>query len=264
MDDRTVVPSGFPKRLRSTAKRRFLRIFRSACSWIARSFRAAWPSSRSRGCSTSPTVTLEILDSRTVVPAYVEPLTAEEIETPEHAPEMTAELREIVQPDIFTTGDANLLIEPEEKTRREIRSGDAGPLDSGARRRDRFSDFRTETSPGAVAGGDRSEPVADELDLFAAVDARARRTDSQGSGHSRNIAQGRSARRKAAIAAPAPSPEKPPTDLPEAPRPKFEVAPTPPPSIPTTPAPSHFEPVLPATPKQPAQSPICPHRPRAK
>ncbi|MGA8012010.1 MAG: hypothetical protein WB949_06265, partial [Candidatus Acidiferrales bacterium] len=60
-------------------------------------------------------VTLEILDSRTVVPAYVEPLTAEEIETPEHPPEMTAELREIVQPDIFTTGDANLLIEPEEK-----------------------------------------------------------------------------------------------------------------------------------------------------
>ena len=60
------------------------------------------------------TVTLEILDSRTVVPAYVEPLTAEESEAPEHAPEMTAELREIVQPDIFTTGDANLLIEPEE------------------------------------------------------------------------------------------------------------------------------------------------------
>ena len=28
---------------------------------------------------------------------------------------MTAELQEIVKPDIFTTGNANLLIEPEEK-----------------------------------------------------------------------------------------------------------------------------------------------------
>ena len=28
---------------------------------------------------------------------------------------MTAELREIIEPDIFNTGDANLLIEPEEK-----------------------------------------------------------------------------------------------------------------------------------------------------
>ena len=50
-----------------------------------------------------------------MVPAFVEPLTAEELKTPEHAPEMTAELREIVEPDIFNTGDANLLIEPEDK-----------------------------------------------------------------------------------------------------------------------------------------------------
>ncbi len=28
---------------------------------------------------------------------------------------MTAELREVIQPDIFITGDANLLIEPEAK-----------------------------------------------------------------------------------------------------------------------------------------------------
>ena len=72
------------------------------------------------------TVTLEILDSRTVVPAYIEPLTRRGTKSPEHAPEMTAELREIVEPDIFNTGDANLLIEPEDKAGPEIRTGDAG------------------------------------------------------------------------------------------------------------------------------------------
>lgn len=57
-----------------------------------------------------------ILDSRVVVPAYVEPAEPEEIqEFVDRAPEMSAARREVVQPDIFTTGDANLLIEPEEK-----------------------------------------------------------------------------------------------------------------------------------------------------
>jgi hypothetical protein len=60
-------------------------------------------------------LSFEILDSRVVVPAHVEPLSAEEIEQLERPPEMTEELREIIEPDIFTTGDANLLIEPEEK-----------------------------------------------------------------------------------------------------------------------------------------------------
>src|SRR5580693_7596323 len=58
---------------------------------------------------------LEILDSRVVVPAYVEPLSPDEIEELERPREMTGDLREIIEPDIFTTGDANLLIEPEEK-----------------------------------------------------------------------------------------------------------------------------------------------------
>ncbi len=61
-------------------------------------------------------VPLAILDSRTVVPAYVEPATSEDVKEFERAPHrMTAQLREVVEPDIFTTGDANLLIEPEEK-----------------------------------------------------------------------------------------------------------------------------------------------------
>ena len=61
------------------------------------------------------TFPLEVLGSRTVVPAHVEPLAPEEVKELEHAPEMTRELREIVEPDIFNTGDANLLMEREDK-----------------------------------------------------------------------------------------------------------------------------------------------------
>ena len=68
-----------------------------------------------RAESVSDTLPLEVLGSRTVVPAHVEPLAPEEIEEFERAPEMTPELREIVEPDIFNTGDANLLMEPEDK-----------------------------------------------------------------------------------------------------------------------------------------------------
>jgi hypothetical protein len=61
-------------------------------------------------------VSVALLDySRTVVPAYVEPAAPEDLRQFEHAPEMTDELREVIQPDLFLTGDANLLIEPETK-----------------------------------------------------------------------------------------------------------------------------------------------------
>jgi outer membrane biosynthesis protein TonB len=58
---------------------------------------------------------LDILDSRIVVPTDVKPFTEKESREPEHRPEFTAELRKVVDPDIFMTGDANLLIEPEVK-----------------------------------------------------------------------------------------------------------------------------------------------------
>ncbi|MDE3171088.1 MAG: TonB C-terminal domain-containing protein [Acidobacteriota bacterium] len=60
---------------------------------------------------------LEILDSRMVVPADVNPVTEEELRLEEKPLEVTPELREVIQPDIFITGDANLLIGPEEKRR---------------------------------------------------------------------------------------------------------------------------------------------------
>ena len=58
---------------------------------------------------------LAILDQRVVVPAYVEPPEQREIDKFDQPPQMTAELREIVEPDIFNTGEANLLVQPEDR-----------------------------------------------------------------------------------------------------------------------------------------------------
>ena len=118
-------------------------------------------------------VTLEILDSRTVVPAQINPLTAEDIKDFERPVEMTSELREIVKPDIFTTGDANLLIEPEEKVGRKVGHGDARPFDPGAHRADYFPRLCSKDVSSSNAGGDRAESIADAVDLFAAVGGRA-------------------------------------------------------------------------------------------
>jgi len=57
----------------------------------------------------------EILKSRVVVPAFVEPVTAAEAKEIEKRPEVTPQLREMVDPDIYLTGEANLLVEPEKK-----------------------------------------------------------------------------------------------------------------------------------------------------
>jgi hypothetical protein len=193
------------------------------------------------------TVTLEILDSRTVVPAFVEPLTAEEIEAPEHAPEMTAELREIVQPDIFNTGDANLLMEPEKK-------------------RDPKSDLVTRVlsilvhvaliaflifAPKLIPAPSQEDIARNQLPtnwIYSppstpeppAPTPKVRVTPETLHKVAPPVVQ---------PLVPAPvAPEKPPSDLPEAPQPKISVAPAPAPSVPTPPAPSHLEPVLPVTP----------------
>jgi outer membrane biosynthesis protein TonB len=64
---------------------------------------------------------IAILDSRVVVPAYVEPATRGEMRHFERLPhEMTPELREVVAPDVFITGDPNLLIAP--AARRDAKS----------------------------------------------------------------------------------------------------------------------------------------------
>jgi outer membrane biosynthesis protein TonB len=60
-------------------------------------------------------VPIAILDSRVVVPAFVEKPEQQEIDKFDQPPEMTAQLREVVEPDVFLTGEANLLVEGEDK-----------------------------------------------------------------------------------------------------------------------------------------------------
>src|SRR5271170_4626827 len=66
--------------------------------------------------STSDSTVLAVLGSRIVVPAYVEPAKPEERKEFEHTTQLTAQLREVVEPDMLLTGDANLLMEAETKT----------------------------------------------------------------------------------------------------------------------------------------------------
>lgn len=65
-------------------------------------------------------VSIAVLDERMVVPAYVEPVVEIDLKELAKPPRMTAELRQVVEPDIFITGDANLLVTPEAK--RDLRS----------------------------------------------------------------------------------------------------------------------------------------------
>ncbi|HLJ23862.1 MAG TPA: hypothetical protein VKT71_07110, partial [Candidatus Acidoferrales bacterium] len=62
---------------------------------------AVKPLERPEHVSTLP---LDILDSRIVVPTQVKPVTEEEIRESARPPELTEDLREVVEPDIFITG----------------------------------------------------------------------------------------------------------------------------------------------------------------
>ncbi|HEY6464671.1 MAG TPA: TonB C-terminal domain-containing protein [Candidatus Acidoferrales bacterium] len=72
------------------------------------------PIERSVESQAKGAMALEVLDARLVVPAHIKPLEPEQ-ELPAARPLDTAALRQVVEPDIFITGDANLLIESEEK-----------------------------------------------------------------------------------------------------------------------------------------------------
>jgi TonB family protein len=117
MDDRTVVPSELsdapPLDGKSKIPAHMTLEVLTTRSLVDRSMPVK-PLERSENFSEF-SIPQAIHDSRVVVPAYVEAPAPEERKDFEHAPEMTANLREIVEPDIFMTGDANLLVEPEAK-----------------------------------------------------------------------------------------------------------------------------------------------------
>ncbi|HKV03917.1 MAG TPA: TonB C-terminal domain-containing protein [Candidatus Acidoferrales bacterium] len=193
-----------------------------------------------------------ILDSRVVVPAYVEPLTDEESEELEHAPEMTAELREIVQPDILTTGDANLLIEQEEK--RDPKSDLVTRVLSVAVHIALivFLIFSPKIFPTHVPTQEEIASARKQLQwIYSPPEVPVPPAPTP------KIHVNPETLNKIAppvvqpqIPAPPVTPEKPPSDLPEAPRPQIRPIPQQAQPAPATapPAPSHLEPVLPSTP----------------
>jgi hypothetical protein len=116
MDDRTVVPSGLsdaPPLDGKTNIPAYLPLGVLVNRTLVPRGMPAIPIERLQRIRES--VPIAVLDSRVVVPAYVEPADAEEQLEFEHTPEMTDQLREVIEPDIFMTGDANLLMEAKDK-----------------------------------------------------------------------------------------------------------------------------------------------------
>ena len=246
MDDRTVVPSGPsdapPLDGRTTIPSHLPLDVLVHRTLVPRGM-AATPIERVQHVST---VTLEILDTRTVVPARIEPLKPEEIREPERAPEMTPALLEIVKPDIFTTGDANLLIQPEEKASPQselIRVVGSVVFHAALLL---FVIFLPKLLP-----TQKPTEIGDNLDthwMYSPPSAPAPAPKPLP-----KVAVTPKTLNKVAPPepkpVPAPAPPKPAAELPEAPRPKVEITPQPPAAIPSTPVqPSHLEPVLPAQP----------------
>jgi TonB family protein len=202
---------------------------------------------------------LAILDQRVVVPAYVEPPEQREIDKFDQPPQMTAQLREIVSPDIFNTGEANLLVEPED--RRDAKWDAITRVISVAAHIAFviFLIFLPKIFPQHVPTRDEIELASKELGVvyLPPDEGAVSRRPSPPPGPVVKITP--KALAKAApprpeehrLEAPPVASERPPLDLPTAPTPKVNTSPTP--NTATAPPPppdstSHLLPVLPAGP----------------
>ena len=202
---------------------------------------------------------LAILDRRVVVPAYVEPPEQKEIDKFDQPPEMTAQLREIVSPDIFNTGEANLLVEPED--RRDAKWDAITRVISVAAHIAFviFLIFLPKIFPTHVPTRDEIELASKELGVvyLPPDEGEVSRRPSPPPGPVVKITP--KALNKAApprpeehrVEAPPVASERPPLDLPAAPAPKTNTSPTPNNATAPPPPPdstSHLLPVLPAGP----------------
>jgi TonB family protein len=202
---------------------------------------------------------LAILDQRVVVPAYVEPPEQREIDKFDQPPQMTAQLREIVSPDIFNTGEANLLVEPED--RRDAKWDAITRVISVAAHIAFiiFLVFLPKIFPQHVPTRDEIELASKELGVvyLPPDEGAVSRRPSPPPGPvvkitPKTLAKVAPARpEEHRIEAPPVASERPPLDLPAAPTPKANTSPTP--STATAPPPppdstSHLLPVLPAGP----------------
>lgn len=203
----------------------------------------------------SDTIPLAILNSRVVVPAYVEPAAPEERKAFEHTPELTQELREVIEPDIFITGDANLLIEPEEK--RDARWDFVTRTLSVAVHIAFivFLIFSPKIFPTHIPTEAETEMARQQLTYLLPPEVPAPRTPPAPKLRITPNTLNRVAPPVEPPPEPKPSPApvaptpKPPAELPDAPRPQVPVAPAP--QQQTQAAPSQLEPVKPSPQQNP-------------
>jgi hypothetical protein len=250
MDDRTVVPSGVSEAPPLDGKTNIPSHLPLGVLVDRTLVPRGMPATPLEKLLRAPSIPLDIVSSRTVVPAHIEPLTAEDIKDFERPVEMTDELREIVKPDIFTTGDANLLIEPEEKAdaksdflTRVLSVGVHIAVIA-------FLIFTPKLFPPHVPTQEELEMARKELNfVYMPPDLPVPAPPTPKYHVDRNTLN------KVAppiehpqIPSPV-APARPQPELPEAPKPQIPVVPEPTP--PTPPAPSRLEPVLPATPQNP-------------
>lgn len=200
---------------------------------------------------------LAILDQRIVVPAYVEPPEQREIDKFDQPPQMTAQLREIVSPDIFNTGEANLLVEPED--RRDAKWDAITRVISVAAHIAFviFLIFLPKIFPQHVPTRDEIELASKELGVvyLPPDEGAVSKRPSPPPGPvvkitPKTLAKVAPARpEEHRIEAPPVASERPALDLPAAPTPKTNTNPTPStaPAQPPPPEPSKLMPVLPPT-----------------
>jgi TonB family protein len=200
---------------------------------------------------------LAILDRRVVVPAYVEPPEQKEIDKFDQPPQMTAQLREIVSPDIFNTGEANLLVEPED--RRDAKWDAITRVISVAAHIAFiiFLIFLPKIFPTHVPTREETEIASKELGVvyLPPDEGEVSRRPSPPPGPVVKITPKTLSKvapprpEEHRVEAPPVASERPPLDLPAAPAPKVNTSPTPN-TAPTQPpplAPSKIMPVLPPT-----------------
>ena len=187
-----------------------------------------------------------------MVPAHIEPPKPEDLKEFDHTPELTAELREVVEADIFLTGDANLLIESEVKR-------DANRLTSGSLTvlvhvgLIIFLIFIPKIFPAHVPTQQEIDRARQQLTYVLPEEppepARPPSPKLRITPKTLNrVAPPVEQPAPVPAPAPAPAPSKPAVELPEAPRPQRVVPPVPTP----TPQQSQLEPIppIPRTPNQ--------------
>jgi outer membrane biosynthesis protein TonB len=201
-------------------------------------------------------VPIAVLDERVVVPAFVEPAAPETVKEFEHAPKMTPELRAVVEPDIFITGDPNLLIQPEAKKDPKWDALMRALSVAAHIALLAFVLLWPKIFPYHPPSEEDIKNAQQELNfVYMPPEKPVPPAPTPKLKMNREILKRVVPEIKPEIPAPAPvptpTPERPPTDLPEAPKPRTQVAPTQPApnQVPTQPTPSHLEPVLPAQPQ---------------